>query len=472
MNSRFSLRIAWWCVLLLLGKSSFVHLLADQKTTGPPLTSTLQLTSANESSIADPRVAIRAFWVDEKGTLLKDVPIERVAWVWRKRDVRDERMLPALRVWINTKLEGIKRIQSLLAKNAWVAERMQSPEDFLVLDLKQKRVDVHFKLLKKSGKRIESTLAVLVNLDQPLFVAHPNCKRVDYRFEHESGDSKNLFLALDCAGSEKSRKFFVFKSDDAKWNEKRSLASGTGREKSFVAAEAKAKVSPLGVKFNKITEVSVLDLEDQSANYTLYSKAVPRPVVPISLGLTSIYYTQTGYSKYSAITSTVKAAYGFPLPWKNWDIGMNGYFTAYTLTSNEPEADLRFLGLNLRIGYTFHLGTGWSFGLSPGIFYSTMFGNTEIGFSNLLYPQIFPILKRKFSKQNSGFLYGKYVPISDSIKLTMDQREIATGVGLSHVLKNGHPIMFNLDYSNIRVNLGARSQIQSNSLSASVGYGL
>lgn len=185
-------------------------------------------------------------------------------------------------------------------------------------------------------------------------------------------------------------------------------------------------------------------------------------------------------ANFNTIILTAKLTARYELAPKKWDIGFNTYYSLLQLTNGYTDKNVktRFLGVNLRLGYTFPTQGKWSFGLNTGWYYTTMFVTSDtFGFRNMAGPQLYPLLIGQLSGGKVLSFYAKYSPI---IGLGFGNREIAGGMGYSIPLKNGHPIIFNLDYANVSFDIigqqtasGERidTAIRSSSISLSAGYG-
>jgi hypothetical protein len=194
------------------------------------------------------------------------------------------------------------------------------------------------------------------------------------------------------------------------------------------------------------------------------------------------YQEQTGVlnTDFKTIILTAKVTARYELLPRKWDLGFNTFFSAFQITNgySDKSVSTRFLGINLRLGYTFPSTSKWSFGLNGGWYYTTMLvTGKRFGFMNMAGPQLYPLLVGRLNNGKVLSFYAKYSPI---IGLGFANREIAGGAGYSVPLTNGHPMIFNFDYANISFDLlnqktsaGAtvNSSIRSSSISLSAGYG-
>ena len=109
------------------------------------------------------------------------------------------------------------------------------------------------------------------------------------------------------------------------------------------------------------------------------------------------------------------------------------------------------------------------FRLNGGIYYNTSV--SEIGFKNMLGPQIFPELSLRISKNQGVMTYFKYSPVvvAGGIDITRN-RELATGLYFRQSLKNRKSIFVGLDYAELDAVSGAK-EAHTRTLSLGVGLG-
>jgi len=181
------------------------------------------------------------------------------------------------------------------------------------------------------------------------------------------------------------------------------------------------------------------------------------------LGLSSIHFTQTSVDPYSSIVMTAKVSANYFLTPPKWDLGFTGFFNFVSL-GKSASADVRFLGLNLRLGYIFpEIKSPWRLSLYGGWYYSTMFASdSSFGYKNISGPQLFPTLRRNLNNGHAFAYYFKFSPISNNFGLfSLSNNELATGI--SYVIptqKRTYSVSF--DYARIyfsdgEVDIGSRS---------------
>ena len=124
----------------------------------------------------------------------------------------------------------------------------------------------------------------------------------------------------------------------------------------------------------------------------------------------------------------------------HWDAGVSGYFTLLPFSANRDDS-VRFLGLNLRVGYIVPaIQEPWQLSIQAGFYYTTMFVKSgTFGFQSMAGPQLFPVLRRHFKKGDSASAYLKFSPVTSSFSLApLTDRELAAGVSYMRPFGNGH----------------------------------
>ena len=194
-------------------------------------------------------------------------------------------------------------------------------------------------------------------------------------------------------------------------------------------------------------------------------------IVP-SLGLTQISYQETGKSDLSETAITAKISVAYDIIPRKWDLAIAGYYTLLPLVTNQSGISARFLGLNFRAGYSVpFVRAPWQLTLMTGVYYTTtIVTNNSFGFQDLMGPQFFPVLRGRVANADSVLGYFKFSPVGAGFALTsLSNREIAFGVGWSHLFRNARSITVSVDWANLSL-LIDDTTIQSTSLSLSVGY--
>jgi hypothetical protein len=179
---------------------------------------------------------------------------------------------------------------------------------------------------------------------------------------------------------------------------------------------------------------------------------IPKPL-SVALGVTSISYTETEVANYSSTALTLKANYFRPTPFKRWNIGVGGFFTLLPIQESAP-ASARFLGVNLRLGYSLIANpTVWRIGIYGGFYLTTMYvKNDQFGFNDISGPQIFPVVRRIFSGGRSASAYLKYAAlVSNASVVSLKSREIAAGGEYVFDYHGGNSRSVQLDFSSLNV---------------------
>ncbi len=202
-----------------------------------------------------------------------------------------------------------------------------------------------------------------------------------------------------------------------------------------------------------------------TADVKFNQKIDRRLFVSPGVGLSSIHFTQTGNDPYSSLVTTVKVSANYLLFPPKWDLGFTGFVNVASL-SKSTTTDVRFLGLNLRVGYIFPQVTApWRLSLYGGFYYSTMFASDRtFGYRNIGGPQLFPALRRTLSNGQGIGTYFKFSPISSNFGfLDLGSNEIAFGV--SYIIPTAvrtYSISFDYAQMNLKIE---DSQLNSRSLS-------
>jgi hypothetical protein len=165
------------------------------------------------------------------------------------------------------------------------------------------------------------------------------------------------------------------------------------------------------------------------------------------------------------LTPKISGKYQFENP--QWSINGSSDFNLISIQEEADDVDVKILGISLGAGYEFpQILSPWKFTLSFALFYSTMLVSDEFGFSNLLSPQLYPVVSREVGERNLASIYLKFSPIANFYRiLSLDNREIALGSSWSYVLSDHH-IGLTLDFSHLQLQVDG---IQIHSSSSSLG---
>ncbi|MEK7691230.1 MAG: hypothetical protein AAB425_09435, partial [Bdellovibrionota bacterium] len=179
---------------------------------------------------------------------------------------------------------------------------------------------------------------------------------------------------------------------------------------------------------------------------------------------------------YFATNLTAKISYTYIVIPPSWDLAGNVFVTTNTLSSNLPEATVRFIGANVRFGYSpAFIRPPWRFSLLVGAYYTNMLVALKpraFGHSHLVYPQLYPILRYAFGERSGAYFYIKYVPINDGFQLSLKDREYAAGLGFSFGLGQKQSLSIGLDASDFAFQASVKTRMYSRSYSASLAWGI
>lgn len=198
-----------------------------------------------------------------------------------------------------------------------------------------------------------------------------------------------------------------------------------------------------------------------------------RYVFSPGIGLSILGYRETGVPNVDQIGITGKASAVYILN-SAWDVGLSGYLTLASIAgAGAAKETARFLGVNARAGYSLpFVKQPWKMAVLAGWFYTTMFVEVnQFGFSNMAGPQLFPTLRYTFPNGASGWLYGKYSPVSEGVALSFTNRELAFGGGYAFKPESGPSLSLTLDIAELGLRVDGKV-ITSNSVSVGVGMSL
>jgi len=286
-------------------------------------------------------------------------------------------------------------------------------------------------------------------------------------------------LAPDAKGKKRVRIFGEYLATDwALMTQTETLArpNEENREFSLVVTATGAStpitiyaVGPLGEVQSEVFQLTFGKLKKLKVSQKRKFHIIP------SIGLTSISYQESGISDFSRVALTAKLSLGGPLFWQRVEWGASAYVSALPVNTETVDAKVRFFGANLRGGYVVTpLESDWSFALSLGVSYSTMFvDKPKLGYQDLFYPQFYPSLRKKISRNSDLMFYVKYVSLGEGNKwLSFKDREIASGLSFSRILTTNRLWNVSLDYSDLKLNLSATKYYRVKNFSVSVGYGI
>jgi hypothetical protein len=208
---------------------------------------------------------------------------------------------------------------------------------------------------------------------------------------------------------------------------------------------------------------------------TPQEKVIPEKkwfLVP-GVGVSMITAKQTNVEDYKTTAISGKVSLNHRLVPQKWDLGLSTFFTVAQL-SKSSDVNVRYLGLNFRVGYLVpNLSTDWFLSIYGGWYYTTTFNDSqEFGYANLSGPQIYPSIKKVLPNGDVVSVYFKYSPVSSSFNLLkLSNREIAGGLSYIRLLPDDHSIGASFDISNISLTIDD-IVTQTNSLTLGIQYGL
>ncbi|MEK7690667.1 MAG: hypothetical protein AAB425_06575, partial [Bdellovibrionota bacterium] len=236
-------------------------------------------------------------------------------------------------------------------------------------------------------------------------------------------------------------------------------------------------VGPSGESEKQVFTITVSEWEKRMKK--LKTKPPKRFSISAGVGPTYMTYEQSKITPFKQFALTTKLTVNFLVIPPSWDIGFNFFMNALPFGSTHALIkDFRVLGSNLRFGWVLpFIKEPWRTSVHVGFSYSTILSSQKVGYSNLIWPQIYPTIRRAFKGGHSLFAYFKYASLGGGGEtglasvFSMKSRELAGGGGWTILLKNNHPVIVGIDYSNIAVVFSATSNVKTSSVTFSGGYG-
>jgi hypothetical protein len=192
----------------------------------------------------------------------------------------------------------------------------------------------------------------------------------------------------------------------------------------------------------------------------------------VGLGVTSIHYQQKKHPQLSQMFLTPTFSADYHLVPGKWSLGAMSYYNAIRLSGSRDDTSLSFLGINFRLRYQAQsVPEPFSIHLAGGVFYTTSFSSGRLmGFQNLITPHLFPMLGYRLDPKNFFYIYFKYAPLADFIRiLNLRNRELAVGLGWSYLLPWEQSLTLGLNASDISLNYRGVN-LQSRVLSFDLSY--
>jgi hypothetical protein len=188
----------------------------------------------------------------------------------------------------------------------------------------------------------------------------------------------------------------------------------------------------------------------------------------LGLGATNLHYSQTQVAPFTQRFITLKGGLETTIPGSAWSIGGSFFFNSLSL-SNTGIYQLRILGVNLRSGrFLTPPESSVQVRLNGGVYYNTSF--SEIGFKDMVGPQIFPEFSFRISQARSVMTYFKYSPVlvEGSFDI-LSNRELAAGLYFRQLISATMSWFVGIDYAELDARISSE---QANMRSLSLGAGL
>lgn len=193
----------------------------------------------------------------------------------------------------------------------------------------------------------------------------------------------------------------------------------------------------------------------------------------LGVGFTTLGYTETDIGTINENAITLRGSYNYLLKPPFLDFGGSFYYNAFTAGGLENYS-VKFLGINLRMGYVFQqIQDPWRFSLLGGIYYTTSFhSKLPVGYLHIAGPQVFPNVRRIFRNGEAMTAYLKYSPITDGFQLlSFSNREFAIGSAYIWPI-GGKSISVSVDFSDLDIVFESFNvQTHSRSLTIGIGFG-
>ena len=210
------------------------------------------------------------------------------------------------------------------------------------------------------------------------------------------------------------------------------------------------------------------------AEFTKEKAKKPPKTNFFSAGLNTsfINYTDQRVPAVSEIALTDKVSYSRLISPPTIDMGLSSYFTLFPLHSSTGDS-LRFIGVNGRIGYIVpQVKDPWRVSLMGGLYFTTMVvQQSGFGFTNLIGPQFFPVVRRTLKSGDIAVAYFKFSPVANGgFSITFSNHEIAGGGSYVHPISNGKSVSATLDIASLDAVIEGVA-IHTGSVSIGAAYG-
>ncbi len=358
------------------------------------------------------------------------------AWIWKNYSYGNQSIKrPVLRTWIelpeNLVLRSAKTDDGTVTKE--VEDPPSGPSDrWIAIDSIKSSVSVML-ILESPKKTLEIGLLLTDNTRRPIFLVDDSCVDTGVRFQKlkDKGLTGGTVLGVSCYYDPNGQTGIYFFSRDSSEIKltlpKEQLGSGWVRGRM-----SEPKNSTKG--HDHVVKISQ---GDASSYYSIRSEQRAWSRWRFFFGLGPTYFSYKDYQvpnvTLSAIALTAKGGVNYRLG-KRWDLGFSAFGTVLNFSSSIEPAEYpvaRFLGANLRVGFSILNGKKFSLKLSPGLYYWGMIvPQSAYGIIYMAGPQIFLSSTFAIAPDRKMSAYLKFAPIAAGLtSLTLGSREIAVGLG-------------------------------------------
>ena len=190
-------------------------------------------------------------------------------------------------------------------------------------------------------------------------------------------------------------------------------------------------------------------------------------------GMTMLSYRQQRVEPFSQYALTIKGSVNHPIIKDHIEAGFSGFYNAVGFGSTSPQGfKMRYMGLNARVGYSvIKAPSPYRLNLNVGFYWNTSF--SDIGFGNMMGPQLYPEFSYILNNGHSIHAYGKLSPaFSNDYSISFnDNREIAAGVHYSFPITESNRLSVGLDLSQLKLSVDRNWGITNTySLSAGISF--
>lgn len=172
-------------------------------------------------------------------------------------------------------------------------------------------------------------------------------------------------------------------------------------------------------------------------------------------GMTVLSYRQQRVEPFSQYAITIKGSVNHPIIKDHIDAGFSGFYNAVGFGSTSPQGfKMRYMGLNARVGYSvIKAPSPYRLNLNVGFYWNTSF--SDIGFGNMMGPQVYPEFAYILNNGHSIHAYGKLSPaFSNTYSISFSEnREIAAGVHYSFPITDSNRLSVGMDVSQLQLSV-------------------